>query len=771
MPSSPWFGRALAAALLGVLATGCGDSGSPYFGTTERTGKDRKTFYANNGGEPEYLDPGMAHDTASSIPIYQMFEGLTVYDAKDTHPVQGMATSWDQSDDNRHFRFHLRPDAKWSDGKPVTAHDFEYAWKRVLRPATGSLSASNLYPLKNGELFNQSKLKVLKRELELRSAPRDDATAVAKLPKGTAVRILGRSPMKVASAIAPLAAVPEVKLVTFSKAEAKKKTPEQLSFGAARPPAGPAADGGWNGADVVVLGRAGEVDCNDGPDFWYEIARGEQKGFLPGCMLAAAKSDKSYALVAAHPDLPTFKPAAPVDPAAPPPAETAKPPEGFVELGDLAEDDSVVGVRAADDLTLEVELQQPTPYFTDLTSHTTLCPVRRDVIEKWAKAGKEELWVRPENIITNGPYTLDEWKFRYEITMKRNPYYYDKDKLRFERIVFMEIEEYHSTMNLYKAGDMDFIGDNAALPAEYLSFLKTKKDFQQFYYLSTYWYEFNTKKPPVDDVRVRRALNLAIDKQQLVDKVTRGGQLPASHYVPDFTGLGYSDQVKADRDAGIDPFATPDAVHNPERARALLKEAGYEVVKDGDGYRATGFPPLEILYNTSEVHKQIAVAIQDMWKRHLGVSATIRNEEWKVMLKNVRDGNFHVVRFGWTADYNHPHTWLDTLLSQSPQNHTGWADKQYDEMLKKAASTADPKESIKLYRAAELRAVEGMAKLPLYFYTKSTLVKPWVKGFTGNGRNVHLMKWFWIDDDWRNNPSNEPAYPSVELPPPGRLAP
>lgn len=662
--------HALAAAglLAGALGACSGDDGA-YFGTTRRVGKDAATLYVNNGNEPEYLDPGKPTDMASTVLINQMFEGLTAYAPGDLHATQGVALRWEKSDDNRLFRFHLRPEARWSDGKPVTAHDFEYSWKRVLRPATASLAATNLHLLKNGELFNLGKLKALRADVTLRTGPRPDA------------------------------------------------------------PPGPALA---KGAYVVVMER-----------------------------------DGAYALVAAHRSLPTYA-------AAPPgaaPAGDDGAPLGFVAEAELVEDDRAVGVRAADDLTLDVELARPTPYFTDVTSITTLLPVRRDVIEPFEARGEPDLWTRPESIVVNGPYTLDEWKFRYEITMKRNPSYWARDTLKVHRVVWIQIEQAHGTMELYKAGDLDYLGDNTSLPSEYLAKLSTKKDFRRSEYLGTYWYEFNTRVPPVDDVRVRRALNLAIDKRQIVEKVTQGGQRPATHYVPDFTGSGYAAQVAEDRRRGADPFAAPELAFDPERARALLKAAGYEVVRAGDGYRATGFPPIEVLYNTGEGNKQIAVAVQDMWKRHLGISVTLRNEEWKVMLKNVRDGHFQVARFGWIGEYNHPHSWLATFLSSSPQNRTGWADKEFDELIRTAAATSDLEESIRSYREAEARAVEGMAKLPFYFYTRSTLVKPWVRGFRPNPRNIQLMKWLWIDPDAAEGGPDEPASPPLELPAPGRLAP
>lgn len=768
-----WAGRRSGAAptSLAVLALalpcagGC-DVGSDgaYYGTTVRRGKAPTTFYENNASEPEYLDPGKANDSASTILAFQMFEGLTAYHPKDLHPVQAMATHWEQTDDNRMYRFHLR-EARWSDGRPVRAQDFEYAWKRVLRPSFASRAASSLYPLLNAEKYSLGHLKTAARAVTPTREPREGAApAGAELGKGAAVEIVATSPMKVQAAVAPLGALPaDTKAVGYSKADAKRKTPEQLSLGLGRPVL-EAGEGSWKGAEVVVIALGPAVTCNGEADHWLELAKGDAHGWLPGCMLGPAKSAKSFALVAAVPKLPTYAPR-PADPT----AEAEPKPLGFVPVDVLVEDDSIVGVRAADDRTLDVELERPTPFFTDLTSLPTLAPVRQDVVEPFEKRGEPEMWTRPESIVVNGPYTLDTWKFRYELTMKKNPQYWAADTLKIDRIVWTMVEEQNAGLNLYKAGELDYIGDNVSIPLEHMKLVENKKDFIRNFFLSTYWYEFNTKAPPVDDVRVRRALNLAVDKKQLVEKVTRGGQIPATHFVPDFTGLGYADQVAADKAAHTDPFDTSDTNFNPERARELLREAGYDVRREGDGWRVDKFPSLEILYNTGEGHKQIAVALQDMWKRHLGISVTLRNEEWKVMLKNVRDGHFQVVRFGWVADYNHPHTWLDTFLSSSPNNSTGWSDKEFDEMLRRAAETADPKESIRRYRDAEKRAVDGMAKMPLYFYTRSVLVKPWVKGFTGNARSTHLVKWLWIDPAFRDNPDNSYASPGLELPPPGRI--
>jgi oligopeptide transport system substrate-binding protein len=599
--AAPLARLALAAgAALAVLATSCHqDESELYFGTTTRPSKDVETLYANAYGEPEYLDPGLSHDWSSGGIILQMFEGLTVYHPKDSRPVQGVAVRFDKSADNRIYRFHLRPDARWSDGAPVTARDFEYAWKRILHPKTGSRVAANLYVLKNGELFNRG----------------------------------------------------------------------------------------------------------------------------------------------------------------------------------LIKDESAVGVRAASDLVLEVELEQPTPYFLDLTSSQNLAPVRRDVIEAFERRGQAELWVRPEGIVTNGPYTLESWRFRYEIVMRQNPYYWAKDQMRIRRVVWLLVDNQHATMNLYKASEIDLLGDTS-LPSAYLTSLSGRRDFVQYPWLATYWYEINTRRPPLNDARVRRALNLAIDKHQIVDKILRGGQPIATHYVPDFVGFGYSEQAALDKQAGADPFETPDTLYNPRRARELLAEAGYAVAEAGGGRLAEGFPPIEILYNSVEEHRQVAVAIQDMWRRELGVSATLRSEEWRIMLKSIRDGQFQVARLGWVADYNHPHTWLGSFLAGSAQNSTGWSDPELDALVAEAARTEDRMESIRLYRAAEKKALDAMPRIPLFFRTRSTFVKPWLGGLTGNPRDLHIMKWAFIDPQWREarvaregreGRRDGYAMEPLDFPPPGKI--
>lgn len=571
------------AVLLSVLAGACTDErASADFGHRNRAGKDPHTLYIDAAGEPETLDPGRSRDTGSRALIAQMFEGLSAF-GPDGGLVQGVATRWEGSADNTFFRFHLRPEARWSDGVPVTAHDFVYAWKRVLDPSFASPAADHLFVLRNGEAFHRGDPRV------------------------------------------------------------------------------------------------------------------------------------------------------------------------------------TVGVHAPDDHTLEVLLERPTPYFLQLTALPVTYPVRRDVLERLGREGRAEQWVRPENIVVNGPYTLDTWKFRYEITMKRNPHYWARDELRIHRVVWAEIDNRHAAMNLYKAGELDWTGDTGFLPVEWIGALEGKRDFRRFPLLTTYWYELNTTQPPLDDVRVRRALDLAVDKRTLASTVARGG-IAATHYVPANIGGGYAERVAADQAAHVDPFSLPNDGFDPERARALLREAGHAITAGPDGaLRAEGFPPVELLFEASEGSRQFAVAVQDMWRRHLGVTVALRSEEWRIVVQDLRARRFQILRYGWAADYDHPHTFLSTFTTDSPQNHTGWSDPELDALVTRAAATQDVPESIRLYRQAEERAVRGMCRIPFYFYTGTTLVRPWVEGWAPNGMGIHLVRWLSAEGQGAPLPAPRP------FPPPGRI--
>lgn len=406
-------------------------------------------------------------------------------------------------------------------------------------------------------------------------------------------------------------------------------------------------------------------------------------------------------------------------------------------------DGSVVGVRALDDDRLEVRLENPVPYFLSLMMFYTAMPVPRHVIERLEKEGKNtDLWTRPEYFVSNGPYVLKEWKFRQHMVLEKNPYYWDAASVRTPSIRMLMVDDENTTLNLYKTGQIDYIGSNANLPVEFLDYLRSFKDFLSHPYLAVYWYWINTKTPPLDDARVRRALGLAIDRQALTQFITRGNQIPAATLVPD----------------GLAGYQSPKTtLFDPAKARSLLKEAGFD--------EQHPLPKMTVIYNTSEGHRLIAQAVQQMWKKHLGVDVDIENLEWKVYLKKQEAVDFQISRGAWIGDYPDPFTFLELLSSQSGNNHSNWHSAEYDRLLAEGNRTLDQPARMALLRKAEELAMAQAPMLPIYVYTRNELVKPYLRGFWGNIQNHPIMKYWSIDERFYNG---APPVALEEPPPPMR---
>ncbi|HEY0840726.1 MAG TPA: peptide ABC transporter substrate-binding protein, partial [Vulgatibacter sp.] len=412
-----------------VLATGC-TRGGDTFGPAKRA-RTGNTFYVGSGAEPESIDPGKVYDASGFMVSRNLFEGLMRPDPVTLKALPGVAESYEESADGTHFVFRIREGARWSDGSPVTAGDFEWAWKRVLAPETAAQYAALLWDLKGGKAFAE--------------------------------------------------------------------------------------------------GRGSRED---------------------------------------------------------------------------------VGVKALDDRTLEVTLERPIPWFLELLTFGPFQPVPRHAIERH---GME--WTRPENIVTNGPFHLDRWVINYQIEIARSPTYWGRDEVRLDRVVFVVSDDNHAMMRLFRAGELDWIGPDVRPPQEYLEHLAGKKDFRTNRDLATYFYLINLRQDtpaqrasPLQDKRVRKALDMSVDKDAIVRFVTRGGERPATNLVPHlFNEDGY-----------LPPPGNP---YDPEAARRLLAEAGW-----GPGGKP--FPRLEILYNTHDAHRQVAEALQGMWKKELGIDVQIVNQEW-----------------------------------------------------------------------------------------------------------------------------------------------
>jgi oligopeptide transport system substrate-binding protein len=470
-----------------------------------------------NGAEPESLDPGLVTGQPELRICSALFEGLTRYDPRTGEPIPGLAERWDISRDLKTYTFHLRSNAVWSTGAPITAHDFVQSWRRVLDPASGAEYAGQLFFVKNAEAFNTGQIK----------------------------------------------------------------------------------------------------------------------------------------------------------------------------------DPAQVGMRALDDRTLAVELETPVPFFLSLCAFATLAVVP---VEHIAQHG--DRWLKVPPVPTSGPYTLDRWRVNDKVRLRRNPRYWDDANTRNTLVDLLPVTSPNTALNLYFTGAADIIWDKTLVPVELLDALRQRPDFHTFDYIGSYFIRFNVTKPPFDDVRVRQALTMAVDKQRLVTRITRGGEKTATHHTP----------------PGVAGYTPPEGLpYDPERARRLLAAAGFP------GGR--GFPRFTYLFNSgagggARTDEKIAVELQAMWKQELGIDAELRSQEWKVYLATQRQLDYDTCRSSWIGDYNDANTFLDMFMSNNGNNRTGWKSARYDALVRRANEQADPRERERLLQQAEVLLLrEDTVIAPLYFYT------------------------------------------------------
>ena len=385
-------------------------------------------------------------------------------------------------------------------------------------------------------------------------------------------------------------------------------------------------------------------------------------------------------------------------------------------------DFSTVGVSATDESTLVIELESPTPYFLSLLTHNTWWPVHPPTILKHGKmTDRISKWTKPENYVGNGPFKLKHWRLNHSIVVEKNPYYRESNAVNLNRIHFLPI----NTDSEERAFRADQLHMTSSVPIHRLDWYRAHhpENLRIYNALGVYYYILNTTKPPLDDPRVRRALAYSIDREALTEHVLKAGQQPAYHFTPPDTG-NYTACARL-------PF-------NPEQARKLLAEAGFP---DGKG-----FPEFELLFNTSEAHHTIAVAIQQMWKQELGVNVQLHNQEWKVYLSTREAMEFDIVRAAWFGDYNDPYTFLSLGESDNGNNHSGWALPEYDELLEQTTTTTNTRTRWKIFQQAEELLIEEMPFIPIYFYVSSKLVDESVQGWYPNILGYQLYQSIYLSD-------------------------
>ncbi|RLM26933.1 oligopeptide ABC transporter substrate-binding protein OppA [Brenneria alni] len=406
--------------------------------------------------------------------------------------------------------------------------------------------------------------------------------------------------------------------------------------------------------------------------------------------------------------------------------KTASPYASYLQYGHLLNIDDIIagkkspdalGVKAINDHTLEVTLSVAVPYFYKLPVYPAMSPVNKTVVEKFG-----EKWTQPQNWVGNGAYKLKEWVVNEKLVLERNPQYWDNEKTIINQVTYLPIVSEVTDVNRYRSGEIDMTYNY--LPIEL--FQKLKKEIPQEVkvtpYLCTYYFEMNNQKAPFNDVRVRAALRLGLSQDILTNKVKNQGDIPAYGFVPP-----YIDGITS-----VQPewFSWPQEKRNQE-AKRLLAEAGYTADK---------LLTFSLLYNTSDLHKKMAIAAASVWQKNIGVNVKLENQEWKTFLDTRHQGSFDVARAGWCADYNEPSTFFNSMLSDSSSNTSHYKSQDFDALIARSLQVKTVAERAAIYQQAEVLLDKDAVIAPVYYYANTRLVKPYVGGLTGKDPmdNIHV---------------------------------
>ncbi|MBX7145995.1 MAG: peptide ABC transporter substrate-binding protein [Alphaproteobacteria bacterium] len=383
-------------------------------------------------------------------------------------------------------------------------------------------------------------------------------------------------------------------------------------------------------------------------------------------------------------------------------------------------DISQLGVKTVDPQTLQITLKASAPHFIAMLVHHSLWPVHKATVEKFGAQ-----WTKPGNMVSSGAYMLTEWTPQSKVVLKKNPNFHDAANVKIDVVNYFPTENQAEEFKRYKAGELDITYD---VPMDQISVAQQtmKNEYQNTPYFGTYYYGINMEKDPLGkEPTVRKALALAVDRDVIVKQITKGGQIPAYAFVP--PGIPGYEQQNAD-------FASMTQAQREEMAKKLFAEAGYGASK-----------PLkvEILYNTSDQHKNIAVAIQAMWKKVLGnIETTLTNQEWKVYLDTRDKKQYQVARAAWIGDFKDASNFLDMFRSNAGQaNNIGYNNAKYDELLTKAGVTSDQKERFGLLQQAEKTLISDLPIIPIYHYTDDHMVNPKIQGWKNDLLGFHLTRY------------------------------
>jgi oligopeptide transport system substrate-binding protein len=375
-----------------------------------------------------------------------------------------------------------------------------------------------------------------------------------------------------------------------------------------------------------------------------------------------------------------------------------------------------VGVQALDLRTVRFDLIGPSPYFLALLTLSSFLPVHAPTVLKFGPiVQRDTKWTAPENFVGNGPFVLKSWQKNDVIEVVKSPTYWDADRVRLNGINFYSIESIDTADRAFRAGQLHI---TQSVPLDKIPYYRREEPeiLQISPYLGVYFYVLNVTRKPLDDPKVRLALSLAVDRESLVRSVLRANQIAASGYIPP----GIRDYPVAHQ-----------IVYDPDQARKILAEAGYP-----GGH---GFPKLTILMNTSEMHRTIAEAIQQMWREELNIDIGIENQEWKVYLDTLHNKHYEIARRGWIGTPD-PAFFLRNWTTGDANNASGWANTRYDSLLSESDQTGDLNERLALLHQAEGLFLSQSVVIPIFWYTSVYLIHPSVLGWYPNARDTHPYK-------------------------------
>ncbi|MCH6255404.1 peptide ABC transporter substrate-binding protein [Puniceicoccaceae bacterium K14] len=382
-----------------------------------------------------------------------------------------------------------------------------------------------------------------------------------------------------------------------------------------------------------------------------------------------------------------------------------------------------VGAKALDDKTLQLTINEPTPFFLSLLNHHSWYPVHvATVLENGDLDSRSNKWAREDTFVGNGPFVIDEWKVNNVFSVRKNPLYWDADRVKLQGIRFYPLESLDTEERAFRAGQ---VHKTDKLPLPKIPFYIERNDPNLLLapYLGSYHYSINTTRPPFNDKRVRQALSLSIDRESIVKNVSRAGEQAAYSIVPPDCA-GYTPRQLFEKDI--------------VKAQRLLAEAGFP--------GGEGFPEFNILYNTLESHKSIAEAIQQMWRKNLGIDVGLENQEWKVYLTSKMNMDYDIARYGWIGDYVDPTTFLGLYTSYSGNNNSGWGSQEYDDLLAKAAKAKSLEERMEYFHQAEKILADESPFIPIYYYMSSYLLDSRIKGWYPNLLDHHPYKYVYFEE-------------------------